>query len=323
MDGISSGNRDCRKSDATLQTDRGAFEVQNLTFESHDGTCIAYQKVGTGPPIVLANGLGGTFAAWRHLYRRLAPKWTVLCWDYRGLYDSGPPKDPANVTMDHQCRDLERLLEVEGVDEAVFVGWSMGTQVNLEYYRSHPETFRGMVLLNGTYGRPFETAFGVKMMSSIIPMLLRLMDVGAPLVSVAARHTSRVKLLVPALQAAGLVGKSLDMDIFRELAAEFSDLDFSLYAKTLEALGEHDAGDVLSRVECPALMIAGDLDLMTPAKTAREIEQRIPDCRLRVLAGASHYAAVEFPEEVGDMVEGFLEEIGYLGLPEGPGDRRT
>jgi pimeloyl-ACP methyl ester carboxylesterase len=139
------------------------------------------------------------------------------------------------------------------------------------------------------------------------------MEMGAPLVSLAARHAGRADWLIPVLQTAGLVGRTLDMEIFRELAAQFAMLDFRVYSRTLEALGRHDALDVLPTVQVPCLMITGDRDLMTPLRTAHEIERTIPDCRLRVLAGASHYAAVEFPREVGDWIVSFLETIGYPG----------
>jgi pimeloyl-ACP methyl ester carboxylesterase len=116
-------------------------------------------------------------------------------------------------------------------------------------------------------------------------------------------------VLVPALQTVGLVGDSLDMEIFHELAAEFSKLDFHLYAKTLDALGRHDAKDVLETVRCPVLIITGDRDAMTPVATAREMASTLDDAQLHIIERASHYAAVEHPEVVGGLVEAFLERL--------------
>ncbi|MCD6499607.1 MAG: alpha/beta hydrolase [Deltaproteobacteria bacterium] len=285
--------------------------VQHLFFDAPDKTRIAYQKVGKGPVLVLANGLGGTFAAWKYVYGRLADRYRILCWDYRGLYGSGPPPDPTNVGVATHCSDLERLLEIEGVERAVFLGWSMGTQVNLEFYRTHADRFAGLVFLNGTSGRPFQTAFGVQLMDRVIPMLLKVMDAAAPAVSAATKRLTQLPALVPLLQTLGLVGKSLDRSIFDELASEFARLDFRLYAKTLAALGQHDATDVLSEVSCPTLVVTGDRDVMTPSATARRICDRIADCRFRLISGASHYAAVEFPAQVSGAIEDFLVEIGY------------
>jgi len=111
------------------------------------------------------------------------------------------------------------------------------------------------------------------------------------------------------------VGKTLDRSIFDELTSEFARLDFRLYAKTLAALGRHDATDVLSHVSCPTLIVTGDRDVMTPSATARRICDAIEDCRFRLLPGASHYAAVEFPDQVCGSIEEFLKEIGYVESP--------
>ena len=280
--------------------------VEHCTFKSYDNTTIAYQKVGEGRPLVMANGLGGTFAAWRHLYSRLAKNWKILCWDYRGLYGSGPPSRLDTLSIPNQCRDLERLLEVEKVEDSVFMGWSMGTQVCLEFYREHGDRFKGMVLLNGTYGRPFDTVMGTRMFRDIIPKLLQMMDLAAPLINIAVGAAGRFPLLVPALQSAGLVGRTLDMKIFSELAVEFAKLDFHVYAQTLDALGKHDAEDVLKQVKCPVCVITGDRDVMTPVKTAEAMVAALETAELHIIERASHYAAVEYPDRVGDIIERFL-----------------
>ncbi len=289
----------------------GSVPVERGTFRSFDGTRIAYQKVGQGPWIVLANGLGGTFEAWRPVYEALADSYTVLCWDYRGLYDSGPPPDQAAVTLAHQVRDLEALLAHHGVQRAVFLGWSMGTQVNLEFYRHHPEMYEGLVFLNGTYGRPFETAFGRRFMATVIPLLLKAMEAGAPVLPAVLRPVAGQPWLVPLLQGLGLVGRTLDREIFAQVAERFAALDFRLYARTLMALGEHDAWDVLATVSCPTLVVTGERDLMTPAETGKEICSRVRDCRLVLLPAASHYAAIEYPDEVVALLLEFLDELGY------------
>ncbi len=289
--------------------------VERLFFDGFDGTRIAYQKVGQGRPVVMANGLGGTFAAWRHLYTKLAEKWKILCWDYRGLYDSGPPCRPGTLSIPFQCKDLERLLEVEEVEDAVFMGWSMGTQVCLEFYRAHSSMFKGMVLLNGTHGRPFDTVMGTRLLKDVIPKLIALMDVAAPLVNMVVGAAGRFPLLVPALQSAGLVGETLDMDIFRELVGEFAKLDFHLYAETLNELGNHDAKDVLEIVDCPVLVISGDRDLMTPVEKAMETARMLNNSELHIIPKASHYAAVEYPDAVNALVEAFLEKT-YSPDPE-------
>ena len=109
------------------------------SFVSFDGTRIAYQLRGPvgAPTVVLANGLGGTFEAFRHVYGALGEHYRILCWDYRGLYRSERPRDLATLSIASHCRDLSALLDHEQIGEAVFLGWSMGVQVNFEFFRNH------------------------------------------------------------------------------------------------------------------------------------------------------------------------------------------
>lgn len=280
-------------------------------FVSYDGTRIRLQRYGTGKPLVMANGLGGTFDAWRHVVRALGDRYRILCWDYRGLYGSARPADLSTVTVAGHCRDLEKLLEREGVEEAVFMGWSMGTQVNFEFYRSHGARMKGLILLNGTCGAPFDTALGIPGSKRIILAGLELMRRFPTLIAKSTSLATGWSQLVPVLQQLGLVGQTLDLEVFGDLAGEFVKLDFEVYSATLRALGDHDACDVLSSIRCPTLVITGDRDVMTPVSTARHIRERIADSELVVIPGATHYAAVEFPEEVVGALEAFLSRIGY------------
>src|SRR6187455_3216913 len=108
-----------------------------------DGTRIGYQVRGRGPCVVLANGLGGTHLAFRHLYAALGD-YKTICWDYRGLYTSGAPADPRANTVAHQVDDLVEILAAENVGDVVIAGWSMGVQVAFEACRKIRERVRGI-----------------------------------------------------------------------------------------------------------------------------------------------------------------------------------
>src|SRR5665647_1537451 len=102
--------------------------IQQRQITARDGTRLGYQVRGEGPCVVLANGLGGTYLAFRHLYTALTG-YKTICWDYRGLYTSGASADPRANTLPHQVDDLMDILAAEGVSDFVIAGWSMGVQV--------------------------------------------------------------------------------------------------------------------------------------------------------------------------------------------------
>ncbi len=292
-----------------------APQVEQKTVRSFDGTKIAYQVRGEGPAVVLANGLGGTYSVWRHQYALLDRHYKVISWDYRGLFRSGRPSRMETLAMSEQAGDLEAVLEAEGVDRALFIGWSMGVQYNFEYYRNHADQFVGLLVLNGVAGAPYETAFGGAAVGQLIPVGIDVMKRAAPIISVGSKLATQSRRLIPALQALGMVATTLDEDVFTDLTREYATLDFEVYAETLRYLGLHDASDLLHRIEVPTGIVTGSKDFFTPLPTAEAMAETIPDADLLVVEGGTHYAAVEFPREVNEYIRDFIKKLDYGDLP--------
>jgi pimeloyl-ACP methyl ester carboxylesterase len=285
--------------------------LAHKSFLSFDGTRIAYQVRGQegAPAVVLANGLGGSCEAFRHIYAALGDRYRIFCWDYRGLYRSERPRDLATLAVASHCRDLAALLEHEHVSEAIFVGWSMGVQVAFEFFRHHRRHMRAIIAINGTYGTPFRTAMASRVTRYVIPPLLGAMKARAQLVG---RLTSRAVAwegLVPLLVRLGLASERIDREALRDVAEDFKGVDFELYSDQMRVLGQHDARDVLPAIDIPVLILTGDDDLMTPVFTARKMNQKISGSRLIVLEGGSHYTPLEFPDEIGREVRLFVRAI--------------
>lgn len=289
--------------------------VEQRYVVARDGTRLGYQVSGSGPTIVLANGLGGRYMAFRHLYAALAG-FRTICWDYRGLYTSSPPADPRANTIAHQVDDLVDILAAERVDHFVMVGWSMGVQVAFETFRRHSARLRGIYALNGTYGRTFRTIMGSQLVGRTIPMLIKLVRAQARLVGMATKRVAGTDALIHVMKRVGLVSPTIDMAIFREVAAGFQQIDWVIYSDLLTRLDEHDAEAVLATVDVPVTIIAGDRDLMTPPATAEHIHRAIPHSKLVVVPGGTHYTPVEYPAVLVDELHRWLDRVGWTGQAE-------
>lgn len=287
-------------------------EVGTHSIPSLDGVTIAcHDTGGDGAPIVLANGLGGPFLSWRHQVDYLRDRHRIVSWDYRGLYGSTrPATEPPRVDVPAHVDDLERVVEALGIERAAFMGWSMGVQVILELYERRPELVSHLVLVNGTYGKPLDTT-GVPLSSRILPpavdQIRRFHEVASSLL----RRATLWPETVLWLKRLGLVGSTLDEELFAEIAAEFGRVDLDLYLRILRALGEHDAAHVLDAIQVPTLVITGDRDPFTPRQIAQQMARRIPGGEILVVRGATHYAAIEYPELVNLRIEKFFREHGY------------
>ncbi len=282
--------------------------IQQRQVTARDGTRIGYQVRGDGPIVVLANGLGGTYLAFGHLYEALE-RYRTICWDYRGLYSSGASRDPRANTIVHQVADLVEILAAEGVDDFVLGGWSMGVQVAFETVRLHRARVKGLFLVNGTYGRAFRTVMGSRLVGRTIPMLLKLVRAQAVLAGLATRRLAGSDALISAMKRFGLVSQTIDLEIFRAVAAGFQEIDWVIYSDLLSRLDEHDAEEVLATVEVPTTIVTGDRDLMTPPSTAEHMHRLIAGSRMVVIKGGTHYTPVEYPGVLTDELARLLDRI--------------
>jgi len=282
--------------------------IQQRHVTARDGTRIGYQVVGEGPAVVLANGLGGTYVAFKYLYEALG-NYKTICWDYRGLYTSNASRDPRANTIAHQVDDLVDILAQEGVDQFAMAGWSMGVQVSFEAIRRHPSRVQGMFAINGTYGRAFRTVMGSRLIGRTIPMLLRLVRAQAALAGRATKLVAGSDALISAMKRVGLVSSTIDLEIFRHVASGFQTIDWVIYSDLLSRLDEHDAEGVLAEIGVPVTIVTGDKDLMTPPATAEHIHRLIPRSRLVVIKGGTHYTPVEYPAILVDELGRWLDRI--------------
>jgi pimeloyl-ACP methyl ester carboxylesterase len=284
--------------------------IEQRHIMARDGTRIGYQVRGPSdaPCVVLANGLGGTFIAFKYLYDALG-SYRTICWDYRGLYTSAAPADPAANTVAHQVADLVEILDAEGVKRAVFAGWSMGVQVAFETVRRNAERVAGLFLVNGTYGRAFRTVMGSRLVGRTIPMLLKLVRAQAALAGLATKRLAGSDALIAAMKRVGLVSQTIDLEIFRAVAAGFQQIDWVIYSDLLSRLDEHDAEEVLAKVAIPTTIVTGDRDLMTPPATAEHMHRAIAGSRMVVIEGGTHYTPVEYPAILVDELGRLLDRV--------------
>lgn len=104
-------------------------DVETGTVTSADGTTIAYERSGAGPPILLVDAAGqfrGT-GTMRALAEVLAEKLTIYCYDRRGRGESA---DSEPYAVDREIDDLAALIEVAGGSAAVH-GFSSGAALAL------------------------------------------------------------------------------------------------------------------------------------------------------------------------------------------------
>ena len=107
------------------------------------GLEIAFERAGSGPPLVLVHGAGDDHRVWRAQLDGLADACTVVAWDEPG---SGRSADiPPGFGLADYADCLAALIDAVG-GPAIVCGISWGGTVALELCRRHPAAVSALVL---------------------------------------------------------------------------------------------------------------------------------------------------------------------------------
>jgi pimeloyl-ACP methyl ester carboxylesterase len=98
------------------------------TVTSSDGTAIAFERIGSGPPVILIGGAFNDRSTVAGLAAVLAPDYTSVTYDRRGRGDSG---DSPAYAVEREIEDLAALISQVGGTPSVF-GHSSGAVLGLE-----------------------------------------------------------------------------------------------------------------------------------------------------------------------------------------------
>jgi pimeloyl-ACP methyl ester carboxylesterase len=274
-----------------------------------------YETLGSAdrdaPTLLLANGLGGKLYAWEPLVERFAASHRIVTWDYRGLFRSGTPARRKHLSINHHAADAVAVLDACGVEQATFVGWSMGVQVCLEAALEYSDRVTGMVLLNGSYGHVFETGLqplfrlprGHWLLHAAVERLERREPMVRWLGGLLANdlHTRPIGWALSRMWGNPRLG-----DMYRSYIQDVFGPSLPNYLRLFQELDAHSVYHLLPEVQQPALVISGALDWLTPAIMSFEIARRIPRSEHLHLWRGSHFSLLEESERVLARMTEFL-----------------
>ncbi len=239
------------------------------------------------PDVVLVHGAGMDRTVWTLQARYLAHHGrNVLALDLPGHGRSG---GAPLASIDAMAGWVLRFLDEAGCARVAIAGHSMGALVALAVAAAAPARVRGLALLGAAASMP------------VHPDLLRAARAGdhVAIDLVAAWGFGRRAQLGGA-QAPGtwMLGggiRLLERDAQGALAAD------------LAACAAH--GDALAhaaRVDCPALVIAGAQDRMTPPRGGRALAAAIPGARFAEIPACGHMMTIEQPDRTLDAMKEVL-----------------
>lgn len=257
------------------------------------GARVSYSRTGTGPAVLMIQGVGAIGNAWRPQIEALHDRFTVITFDNRGIGMSSI--DEGWLSIEAMADDALAILDAERIDRCHVVGHSMGGLIAMQVALTSPRRVRSLSLLctfpDGRSGaRPNAGMFVTALRSRI-----------------GTRRMRRRAFLELVISKDGL--RRVDPDL---LAARMGDLfgrDLAhqppIIMQQLRAMSRFDPS---WRLRCLAgvrtLVVSGDEDRIALPQYGRELAAAIPGSRYIELPKAGHAV----PIESADVVNGLLVE---------------
>ncbi|HVM57240.1 MAG TPA: alpha/beta fold hydrolase [Gaiellaceae bacterium] len=272
------------------------FRVRETTYRE---TPLRYAVSGSGAPVVLVHGLGGSAANWRALAPALASERRVIVPELPGHGGSAPL--PATPTVDPFAEAVLAVLEAEDALPAPWVGHSLGGLVGLRAAIRRPDAVTGIVLA---------AAPGISSSSRTAEVVLSVLGLAQPS-RVVARHrrafggSQRGRTL-----AFGWWGLADPAALDPEIAEAFlaGPAEHTDTVDAGRALIATDPRRDLDGVRCPCLCLWGGQDNWVPLADGMEYARRLR-APLRVIADCGHLLIGERPDACLRAIREFLAAL--------------
>ncbi|MBG0567243.1 alpha/beta fold hydrolase [Actinoplanes aureus] len=253
-----------------------------------DGLRIAYERAGTGPPIVLLHGYVGDGATtWRRQIDALSDEFTVVAWDAPGAGGSSDPPESFGMAGYSDC--LAGFVARLGLERPSIVGLSFGGSLAIDFCRRYPAVPAALVLASAYAG------WAGSLSAEVTEQRLRQADTLSRLEPKAFRDA-----LLPTMFTEGTASDVRDR--FGAAMLAFHPAGFRAMAQA----SAEDLRDALPHLELPTLLIYGDQDVRAPLDVAQRLHAAIRHSTLTVLPGVGHVCNIEAEREFNSALREFL-----------------
>lgn len=236
-----------------------------------------YQEADlSGSSLFFIHGSGGTHKIWRH---QTSMKMNTIAIDLPGHGQSG---GQAYANIEEAADLVAALLDTFKLPQPVFlVGHSMGAAISLSCALRHKELVGAIILVGG----------GAKL--KVFPAVLESLaqgEINPDFSRIAFAPTTSPQLVENEIQA-------------------YCDNDAAVLYNDLYSCDQFDITAHLAQIEQPALLIVGDRDRLTPVKYSQFLHNNLQNSQLAIIKDAGHFALLEQPEEVNQIITKFVVTI--------------
>ena len=254
---------------------------------------------GHGPPIVMLHGFTGDMSTWHSLADNVKERHTTVLVDLIGHGRSGAPKDPERYSIERCVEDLVALADHLSIEEAVWMGYSMGGRVCIYLGIAAQERCLGLVLEGASGGIEDEEERAARVLADGA-LANRIEEEG-------------VGWFVDHWEFQLLFSSQARMDDEARLRLRRQRLGNRAtgLANSLRGMGTGAQPTVYGRLsgfQKPALFLAGEEDRKF-VELGRRMSGLTPKGNFESISDAGHCAHLENPQQFRAKVSDFLETL--------------
>jgi 3-oxoadipate enol-lactonase len=249
------------------------------------GTELAVEIEGSGPPVVLLHGLGGTGNFFQPQVAALAERFTVIRPDLRG---HGRSPVSGQISIDGYVSDLAGLLDELGHDQVRLVGHSMSTLTVQHFAVAHPGRVSALALLGAVHSPPPAGQDAQRARAATVRADGMLAVADTVVANATSPATRRDRPVVAAF--------------VRELLTR---QDPEGYARGCEALAAATEPDTAA-IRVPVLLATGTDDGVGTPTVSADLAGKLADAQTVIYLDCGHWTALEAATQVTeDLIKFF------------------
>lgn len=250
-----------------------------------------YEQEGVGEDLILIGGLTSDSQVWKSALRILSKHFRVLIFDNRGAGKSSVPDYPYTTTM--MAKDTLGLMDALNIPRAHIVGHSMGGCIAQQIAITAPHRVNKLVVACS------RTKISV-IANMIFSMRETLQIQGVPI-------TTLAEYVLPFLFSEQFLKSTTYVNGFIQWTANNPNPQSLMgYQHQLHAVKTHDISDKIEHIIAPTLVLAGEEDIVMPAKHAEAFAASLKNGRFMAFQQCAHMPHVEYPKEFAETVLRFL-----------------
>ena len=310
---VTYGQTNATQANPTSNVTTNLVNIQDIPLEKVRVGDIemAYKMFGKGDPIILHSGASDNMDAWPpELLSKLVSNNTVIVFDYRGIGNTTLGTEPYSVQV--LANDTAGLMDALKIQKANVLGYSLGTFITQQFAITHPDKVSSVIVIAGSCGGkdgiPKPAEF-YKLQADVVNKTL----------SNATVSNEDFKSLVAASLGSGWIKlhpESAEIPENMTIAGTKPGLSPEMMNNqnnlglAWEAANWSGVCDDLAKIGKPLLVITGtDDNQYNPHQNALVIASKVPGAWLVQIKDAGHAVVVQYPEEVGNILQTFLSTI--------------